>query len=116
MPPNKTNKKGMSGGLCSPKVPNDSKNDLKSVILQYNTLGCLDDGDKRIIDQVRDVPNIIFFMTSCKILWKNPFNLFSYFFHKITKIKIKSFECPKSIRNYKKKIMLGTSDAWLTRL
>ena len=28
-------------------------------------------------------------------------------------MKIKSFECPKSIRNYEKKI-LGTSDAWLT--
>ena len=26
--------------------------------------------------------------------------------------KIKSFECPKSIKNYEKKIMLGTSDAW----
>ena len=26
-------------------------------------------------------------------------------------ITIESFECPKSIRNYKK-IMLGTSDAW----
>ena len=35
------------------------------------------------------------------------------FFKKITKIKMKSFECPKSIRNYEKKI-LGTSDAWLT--
>ena len=31
------------------------------------------------------------------------------FFYKFTKIKIKSFECPKSRRNYKK--MLGTSDA-----
>ena len=29
-----------------------------------------------------------------------------------TNIKIKSFECPKSIRNYEKKIMRGTSDAW----
>ena len=28
-----------------------------------------------------------------------------------TKMKIKSFECPKSITNYEK-IMLGTSDAW----
>ena len=27
-------------------------------------------------------------------------------------IKIKSLECPESIRNYEKKIMLGTSDAW----
>ena len=49
-----------------------------------------------------------FFLISCKILCKNPFN---YFFHKFTKIK--SFECPKSIRNYEK-IMLGTSDAWST--
>ena len=38
---------------------------------------------------------------------------FSIFLYKFTKIKIKSFECPKSIRNYKK-IMLGTSDAWST--
>ena len=27
-------------------------------------------------------------------------------------MKIKSFECPNSIRNYEK--LLGTSDAWLT--
>ena len=27
-------------------------------------------------------------------------------------MKIKSFECPKSIRNLKKKIMLGTSECW----
>ena len=27
-------------------------------------------------------------------------------------MKIKSFECPKSIRNYEK-IILGTSDGWL---
>ena len=29
-------------------------------------------------------------------------------------MKIKSFECPKSIRNYEKKNILGTSDAWRT--
>ena len=34
-------------------------------------------------------------------------------FYKITKMKIKSFECPKSIRDYERKI-LGTSDAWST--
>ena len=39
-----------------------------------------------------------FFMISYKILCKNPFNLFSY---KITEIKIKSFECPKSIKSIK---------------
>ena len=86
---------------------------LKSVNLQYNTLGRLDDGTnesstKRLMFQV-----LFFFMISCKILCKNPFNLFSYFFYKITKIKIKSFECPKSIKSIKK-IILGTSDSWLT--
>ena len=75
---------------------------LKSVNLQYNTLGRLDDGTnesstKRLMFQV-----LFFFMISCKILCKNPFNLFSYFFYKITKIKIKSFECPKSIKSIKK--------------
>ena len=29
-----------------------------------------------------------------------PFQSISLFFYKITKMKIKSFECPKSIRNY----------------
>ena len=53
----------------------------------------------------------LFFMISCKILCKNPFNLFSYFF--ITKIKIKSFECHKSIKSIRK-VILGTSDSWLT--
>ena len=53
---------------------------------------------------------LFFFIISCKILCRNPFNLY---FYKITKIKIKSFECPKSIKNYKKKIF-GTSNAWST--
>ena len=34
---------------------------LKSVNLQYNTLGCL---DKRTSDQASDVPSIIFFIIS----------------------------------------------------
>ena len=82
---------------------------LLSVNLQYNMLGHLDDGTnelstKRLMFQV-----LFFFMISCK----NPFNLFSLFFYKITKIKIKSFECPKSIKSIKK-IILGTSDSWST--
>ena len=40
---------------------------------------------------------------------------FSIFFNEFTKIEIKSFECPKSIRNYKE-ITLGTSDAWSTTI
>jgi hypothetical protein len=35
-------------------------------------------------------------------------------FYKITKIKIKSFECPKSIKSIRKEMILGTSDFWLT--
>ena len=38
------------------------------------------------------------FIISCKILFKIRFNLF---LNRFTKIKIKSFECHKSIRNYK---------------
>ena len=64
---------------------------LKSDNLQYNTLGRW---DKRLIDQVSDVPNII--CINC-----------SNFF---MKMKIKSFECPKSIRNYEKK-----NNAWNIR-
>ena len=58
---------------------------------------------KRLIDQASDVPSIIFFfIISCKILCKNCFNLFSYVFYNFTKMNIKSFECPKAIRNYEK--------------
>ena len=42
-----------------------------------------------------------FFITSCKILCKKPFQLIFLFFKKITEIK--SFECSKSIRSYEKK-------------
>ena len=73
--------------------------------LQYNMLGCLDDGTnesstKRLVFQV-----LFFFMISCKILC-----LFAYFFNKITKVKIKSFECPKSIKSVK------NNDTWNIRL
>ena len=41
------------------------------------------------------------------------FQSIGLFFLKNTKIKVKSFECPKSIKSLKK-IILGTSDAWST--
>ena len=86
---------------------------LKSVNLQYNTLGRLDVGTNESSTKSLMFQVFFFFVISCKILYKNPFNLFSYFFYKITKIKIKSFECPKSIKSIKK-IILGTSDSWST--
>ena len=52
-----------------------------------------------------------FFIISCKILCKKPFNSFYYFYYKITKITLKSFECSKLIKSLKRGI-LGTSDAW----
>ena len=60
-------------------------------------------GTNWLVNQASDVPSIIFFfMISCKILCKNGFNVFFNFFYEFTKIKTKSFECPKSIRNYEK--------------
>ena len=58
---------------------------MKSENFQYNTLGRWDD---RLIDHASDVLGIIFFIISCKIICKNPFNLYFYNF---TKIKIKCF-------------------------
>ena len=62
--------------------------------------------NKWCVDQESDVPSIIFFIISSKILCKNRLNLF----YECTKIKMKSFECPKSIRNYIKK-----NNAWNIR-
>ena len=67
---------------------------------------------KQLGDQASDVPSIFFFHNFLQNSLQKSFQFIFLFFHKFTKIKIKSFECPKSIRNYEKKIMLGTSDAW----
>ena len=74
------------------------KRHLKFVNLQYNMLGCLNDGTNESSTKRLMFQALFFFMISCKNLCKNPSNLFSYFFYKIAKIKIKSFECPKSIK------------------
>ena len=57
--------------------------------------------DKRLIVQASDVPSIFFHNFLQNSLQKSFQFIFS-FFYKFTKIKIKSFECPKSIRNYEK--------------
>ena len=64
--------------------------------------------DNQLVDQASDVPSIIFIKSCNKILCKTPFNLFQYFL-KHYKIKIKSFECPKSVGNYEKR------NAWNVR-
>ena len=61
--------------------------------------GSLGRWDKRLVDQASDIPSIIFFSKIVQNSLQKPFH---FFFYKITKMKIKSFECPKSIRNYEK--------------
>ena len=77
----------------------------KSDNLQYNMLGrrvagTNDSSTKRLMFQV-----LLFFIISCKTYCKKSFQFIFFFFHNFTKIKIKSFECPKSIRNVKKKCL-----------
>ena len=69
--------------------------------------------DKRIVDQASDVPSIIFFHDFLQNSLQKYFQSICLFFFKNTKIKVKSFECPKSIKSLKK-IILGTSDTWST--
>ena len=55
---------------------------LKSVNLQYNTLGRLDDRTNELSTKHLMFQVLFFFMISCRILRKNTFNLFVYFFKK----------------------------------
>ena len=73
---------------------------LKSVNLQYNTLVCWADGTNDSWTKLLMFQVLFFFIKSCKILCKNPFNLFLLLFYKITKMKIKSFECPNSLSKW----------------
>ena len=72
----------------------------KSVNLQYNTLVRCSDGTKGLMFQV-----LFFFHKILQKFLQKPFQFIFLFFYKITKIKLKSFECPKSIKNYEKKYL-----------
>ena len=87
-------------------------NCIKSNNLQYDTLVCWADGTNDSSTKHLTFQVLIFFH---KILQNSLQKLFQFIFlpYKITKMKIESFECPKSIRSYEKKI-LGMSDAWST--
>ena len=80
----------------------------KSDNLQYNMLTCWVNGTNDSSTMRLMFQALFFFIISYKLRALK--SLFFYFSYKFTKIKIKSFEYPKSIRNHKK-IMLGTSDA-----
>jgi hypothetical protein len=68
------------------------------------------DWDKQLIDQASDVPSIIFFHNFLHDSLQKLFQFIFLFFYNFTKIKRKSFECPKSRRNYEK------NNAWNIRL
>ena len=57
----------------------------------------------RLIDEASDVPSIISFHNFSQNSLEKSFQFIFLFFHNFAKIKINSFECPKSIRNYEKK-------------
>ena len=82
---------------------------LKSVNLKYNTLGRLDDGTKELSTKCLMFQVLFFFLDFLQNSLQKPFQFIFLFFYKITKIKKKSFEFPKSIKSIKK-IILGTSD------
>ena len=96
-------------------IKNQGKADVRLEIRQSTIYyaGLLGRWYKRIVDQASDVPSIIFFHDFLQNSLQKSFQFIFLFFHKITKVKIKSFECSKSTKSIKK-IILRTSDSWLT--
>ena len=78
---------------------NLSQNHWYTHNLQYYMLGRWDEW---LIDQVSDVPSIIFFHGFLQNSLQKYFQSICLFEKKNTKIKVKSFECPKSIKSLKK--------------
>ena len=70
--------------------------------------GTNESSTKRLMFQV-----LLFFHDFLQNSLQKYFQSICLFFKKNTKIKVKSFECPKSIKSLKK-IILGTSDTWST--
>ena len=64
--------------------------------------GLLGRWDKQIVNQASNIPSIIFFHDSLQHSLQKSFQFIFLFLYKITKMKIKSFECPKSIKSIKK--------------
>jgi hypothetical protein len=75
----------------------------KSVNLQYNTLGCWVDGPNDLVTKRLMFQVLFFFHSFLQNSLQKFFRFIFLFFYNYTEIKIKSFECPKSIRNYEKK-------------
>ena len=94
------------------KMSNLPKPDQKFVNLQYITLGCLDDGTNESSNK-RMMFQAIFFSWFLAKLFAKILSIYFLIFLYNYKNKIKSFECPKSIKSIKR-IILGISDSWST--
>ena len=81
--------------------------------LQYNTLFCWFAGTNESFTMCLVFQVLFIFHNFLQNYLQKSFQFIFLSFHKFTKMKIKSFECPKSITNYKK-TMLRTSDGWST--
>ena len=57
--------------------------------------------DKRIVNQESDVPSIIFFSWFHAKFFAKILSIIFFIFYKITKLKIKNFEFPKTIKSIK---------------
>ena len=75
---------------------------LKFVNLQYNTLVGWADGTNDLLTKRLMIQVLFFFSKKLANSLQKPF----HFFYKITKMKINSFECPKSIRIRQSKIII----------
>jgi hypothetical protein len=82
---------------------------IKSVNLQYNTLGRLDDGTNESSTK-RMMFQVFFFHDFLQNSLQKSFQFIFLFFYKITKIKVKNFERPESIKSIKK------NNTWNIRL
>ena len=80
------------------------QSNMKSDDLQYYTLVCRFAGTNDLLTKHLMFQVSFLFIISFKIRGKNCSNLFLLLsLYKFTKIKKETFECPKSLRNYKKK-------------
>ena len=84
---------------CCPRLGSLQRLEIRQSLIYY--AGSLGRWDKWIVDQASDVPSIIFFPN---FLQNSLQKLFQFIF---------LFLVPKSLQKLWKKIMLGTSDAWL---
>ena len=85
----------------------------KFVNLQYNMLGCLEDGTNKLLTKRLIFQVLFFFSWFLAKFFTKILSIYLFVILYNYKIKILSFECPKSIKSIQK-IILGALDSWST--